>query len=81
MFEFRFSNFKFFPKDLLGQAGQSIDIPELLLFDACRGELRINEAEPDGWCEDLAPSLLFVRGVTPPTCYLPPPTPHVRRGQ
>ncbi len=49
MFEFRFSNFKFFPKDLLGQAGQSIDIPELLLFDACRGELRINEVEPDGW--------------------------------
>jgi hypothetical protein len=34
---------------LLGQAGQGIGIPELLQFDACRGELRFNEAEPDGW--------------------------------
>jgi hypothetical protein len=34
---------------LLGQAGQSIGVPELLRFDARRGELRLDEAEPDGW--------------------------------
>jgi hypothetical protein len=35
-------------KDLLGQAGQSIGLPEFLWFGACLGELCLDEAKPDG---------------------------------
>ncbi len=37
------------PKDFLGQAGQSIGVPELLRLDTCHCELRLDEAEPDNW--------------------------------
>jgi hypothetical protein len=37
------------PKDLLGQAGEGIGVLEFLRSDTCRGELCLDEAEPDVW--------------------------------
>ncbi len=47
---------------MLGQAGQSIGILEFWRFDARRGELRLDEAEPDGWFLLIVGEKLDLRG-------------------
>jgi hypothetical protein len=59
-------------KDSLGRAAQSIGIPELLRFDARRGELRLDEAEPYGQFLLIVGAKLDLRGCLLCTFYAAP---------